>query len=175
MKLSITTAGMLLALLFTLTGVRAGTASPAAQAEIRLQAWQVQTVVEHGAKKERLQPLQQIRPGDVVEYEARYLNGTGKAARDVQLTLPVPVGGLQYLPGGNADMPVHSASLDGQRFEPVPLRREVLTPDGRRTMQDVALSEYRFLRWNLGDLPAGAQRAVRARMQLPPVAGASRL
>lgn len=43
-------------------------------------------------------------------------------------------------------------------------------PDGRTARREVPASEYRFLRWNLGDLPAGSTRTVRARMQLPAVA-----
>lgn len=161
----------LLALLFTVTAHAGNTA---AQPQIVLQAWQVQSVVEAGETKERLQPLQQIRPGDVIEYEARYVNATPKAAQGVQLTLPVPAGGIRYLPAHDSATPVQTASLDGVKFEPVPLRRAVHRSDGRRVMEDVPLTEYRFLRWNLGDLPAGAQRTVRARMQLPPVVTASR-
>ncbi|MDY0746730.1 hypothetical protein SNE35_19620 [Paucibacter sp. R3-3] len=171
-KLSITVAvGWMLALMFGITGAFAATS---AQPEVRLQAWQVRSVTEGGATRETLQPLQQqIRPGDVIEYEARYVNGTAKALTKVQLTLPVPEGGVSYLPGALSTTPVDSASLDGKHFEPLPLRREVRLPDGRREMQEVPASEYRFLRWNLGTLPAGSERAVRARMQLAPVAGRS--
>lgn len=139
-------------------------------AEVRLQAWQVQTVVEQAAVKERLQPMPaHIRPGDVVEYEARYVNGTAKAASDVQITLPVPAGGLQIQLNAFGDTPPQFASLDGKRYDPIPLKRELRLADGRRATIDVPAAEYRFLRWHLGTLPAGAERAVRARMQLPAV------
>lgn len=151
-------------------GAAAATAA-AGRAEVRLQAWQVQTVVEQASVKERLQPLpSQIRPGDVVEYEARYVNGTGKPAADVQITLPVPAGGLQIQLNAFGDTPPQFASLDGKRYEPLPLKREVRLADGRRATIDVPAAEYRYLRWYLGTLPAGAERAVRARMQLPALA-----
>ncbi len=169
MKPSITTAGLLLMLLLAFVGMPVHAAP---EPQVVLQAWQVQRVVEQGVARERLQPLQKIRPGDVIEYEARYVNSVIKPVHDVQVTLPVPDGGLQYLPGGEGATPVYSASLDGVKFERVPLRREVRLPDGRRGMEEVPLSEYRYLRWNLGDLPAGGQRAVRARMQLPVLHGA---
>lgn len=177
MKTLLFFANWLLTLLFTVTGVHAGTesaAAPAAQPQIVWQAWQVHGAAESGSARERLQPLQNIRPGDVVEYEARYVNSTRRKAEDVQLTLPVPAGGMQYLPQATSATPVHSASVDGVRFEPVPLRRAVKRADGLLQIQEVPLSEYRFLRWNLGDLPAGAHRAVRARMQLPQLASANR-
>ncbi|MET0210774.1 MAG: hypothetical protein ABW220_17135 [Burkholderiaceae bacterium] len=159
------------ALLSPVTSAFAGSTG---QAEVRLQAWQVLTVVEQASVKEKLQPLQQVRPGDVVEYEARYVNGTAKATNDVQITLPVPAGGMQFLPQAGALTPPQFASLDGKRFEPIPLKREVRSADGRKSTVDVPAAEYRYLRWNLGALPVGAERAVRARMQLPALDAASR-
>lgn len=174
MKLHTVITAWLLALLFAAGSAFA--ASPAVvPTQVILQAWLVHSFIEHGAARENLQPLMtQVRPGEVIEYEARYVNGSAKAAQNVQLTLPVPAGGLQYLPKSGSSMPVQMASLDGVRFEPVPLRRQVQRADGRRVLEDVPLAEYRYLRWSLGDLPAGAQRTVRARMQLPALAVASR-
>lgn len=154
-------------------GASPGTAS-AAQPEIRLQAWRIRTVVEQARVQELREPLRELRPGDVVEYEARYVNGTSKPVRDVQLTLPVPAGGLELLALDAMSTPARWASVDGRRFEPIPLRREQRRADGRVTVEAVPLSEYRYLRWQLGDLPAGAERSVSARMQLPPLAGAAR-
>jgi len=164
----------LLATLLPAAEAHAADAASSAQPQILLQAWQVQSHVEAGMTQERLQPLNQVRPGDVIEYEAHYVNGNAGAARGVQLTLPVPDGGLRYLPTPGSATPVHSASVDGVHFEAVPLRRAVRTLDGGLLIKDVPVSEYRFLRWSLGDLPAGAKRVVRARMQLPPVSVASR-
>ncbi|MFG6414944.1 hypothetical protein ACG02S_13675 [Roseateles sp. DC23W] len=174
MKLHLTLTTWLLALLFAASAAAAAQTAPA-QTQIILQAWRVQSVMERGAPRENLQPLMtRVRPGEVIEYEARYVNGNAKAAQNVQLTLPVPAGGLQYLPTADSSTPVQTASLDGVRFDPVPLRRLVPRADGRRVMEDVPLAQYRYLRWSLGDLPAGAQRTVRARMQLPALAVASR-
>lgn len=159
-----------------LLGSAPALAGPAAQPEVKLQAFQVLSLAPRSAnpqERERLQPLPPtIAPGDVLEYEARYINGTAKDVRDAQLTLPVPAGAV-YLPSANAALPVDSGSLDGQRFAPLPLRREVRLPDGRREMQEVPMSEVRFLRWKLGTLPAGAERTVRARVRLVPVVGSA--
>ncbi len=149
-------------------------ADPPLQPEIRLQAWLVQTVVEQARVQERRQPLRDLRPGDVVEYEARYINPTVKTVRNVQVTLPVPEGGLELLPLETLSTPARSASVDGRRFDPIPLKREVRRADGRVAMEPVPLAEYRYLRWDLGDLPAGAERTVRARMQLPALVSAGR-
>lgn len=138
-----------------------------------LPSWEVQSVVNTTDIQDRLQPTplnHQVRPGDVVDVEVRYVNAAGKPATDVRLTLPVPAGGLRVLLGGSSDTPPQFASLDGKRYAPIPLKRELRLADGRRATIDVPTSEYRFVRWHLGDLPAGAERAVRARLQLPEAA-----
>lgn len=113
-----------------------------------------------------LQPLGDLRPGDTVEYEAVYRNPGDTPARNVMLTVPVPAGGLQFI-GGTAAPAATFASLDGRTFSPVPLMRTVTLDDGRKVQREVPVAEYRFLRWTVGDVPAGGARAVRARMQLP--------
>jgi uncharacterized repeat protein (TIGR01451 family) len=136
------------------------------EAQVHLNAYKVVVVRADGGTGERLQPLQAVQPGDTVEYEAVYRNDTGQPARNVAVTLPVPPGGLTYLP--TAFLPkVASASRDGKLFEPLPLMHTEHLPDGRRELRPVPLSEYRYLRWQLGDLPSGTVRSVRARMHLP--------
>lgn len=141
--------------------------APSVQAasQVRLAGWKV--VMQDW--REQLHPLGMVQPGDRVEYQATYANEDTGVARAVQLTLPIPPHGLVWQPVDatpEAPAPTH-ASLDGEHFAPVPLLREQQLPDGRRVMRRVPLSEYRFLRWHLGDVPAGASRTVRARMQWP--------
>lgn len=148
-------------------------AAQAAQAaprlsEVRLSVFKVVAAGSPAGTPERLQPLQQVQPGDRVEYQARYENHASAVARGVLITLPVPAQGLAWLPpteGGVAEPPT-LASLDGERFEPLPLLRPHTLPDGRRVMRPVPVADYRYLRWQLGDVPAGASRTVRARMQM---------
>lgn len=115
--------------------------------------------------KEQLAPAAQARPGDVLEYRATYRNTSDKPIRAVMATLPVPSTGVEYLP--NSAMPLGvEASVDGTRFAPAPLKRVVMTPEGRPQQQVVPAVEYRFLRWPLGDLPAGASKTVSARVRV---------
>jgi uncharacterized repeat protein (TIGR01451 family) len=159
------------ALITFLMGLFGSTAEAAGAPDVVLAGYRVVALpaAANGKPAERLQPLGDVRPGDTVEYEAVYRNPTAAPARDVKLTLPVPAGGLQYL-AATAAPAATSASLDGRTFEPLPITRTVTLPDGRTARREVPASEYRFLRWNLGDLPAGGTRTVRARMQLPAVA-----
>lgn len=141
-------------------------AHAAEPARVQLSAYRVTNVVQDGVRKERLQSLDQLKPGDVVEYEATYSNTGNSKVSNVALTVPVPDGGLVFVDGG-AQPAGAMASLDGKSFAALPLMRTHTLPDGRQVKRPVPPAEIRFLRWNLGELDAGAQRSVRARMQLP--------
>jgi uncharacterized repeat protein (TIGR01451 family) len=113
-------------------------------------------------------PADKARPGDVIEYRAVYRNDGRGTVRDMFATLPVP-NGLEYLPKTAAPAVV-LASTDGQSFSAVPLVRRERTADGREVVREVALSEYRALRWPIGTLAARESRTVRARMRVAPLA-----
>ena len=104
------------------------------------------------------------QPGDTIEYQVTYTNKGTTPARDVLATLPVPKGGLSYVPDSAAPVAVQ-ASLDGTTYAPLPLTRTV-TRNGKPLVETVPVSEYRFLRWKLGDIKPGASTTVSSRMRL---------
>lgn len=138
-------------------------------AQVRLTASKVTSGQTGTASQERLESLQGLRPGDTIEYRAVYVNTTDKPATNVQITLPVPAGGLQYLQDSAAPRAT-SASTDGMRFDPVPLMRAERLADGSTVMRKVPAADYRFLRWHVGDVARGASRDARARMHFPATA-----
>jgi uncharacterized repeat protein (TIGR01451 family) len=104
------------------------------------------------------------KPGDVLEYVAEYRN-TGKSpARKLEATLPIPSG--TELLAATARPAEVRASLDGAKFEPVPLKRKVKRADGSMAEEPVPYSEYRFLRWAPRDLAAGRSARFSARVRL---------
>jgi uncharacterized repeat protein (TIGR01451 family) len=113
------------------------------------------------------------KPGDVIEYQATYRNHGNSSVRKLDATLPIPPG-TEYLAHSASPAPA-LASLDGRRFEPLPLLRRVRLADGREVMREVPASEYRSLRWSLGTLDPRDQRSVRARVRVSsePVAALS--
>jgi uncharacterized repeat protein (TIGR01451 family) len=115
--------------------------------------------------KEKLEPAEQIKPGEILEYRATYRNTSHVVAHNVVATLPVPPQGVQYLRSSAQPAGV-LVSTNGKDFASPPLQRTVKLADGRQEVQIVPDSEYRFLRWPLGDLPAGGTLTVSARMQL---------
>jgi uncharacterized repeat protein (TIGR01451 family) len=103
-------------------------------------------------------------PGDTIEYQVTYRNSAASPARDVLATLPVPSGGMAYVAGSAAPAKV-MASLDGKQYAPVPLTRTVVR-DGKQVTETVPAAEYRFLRWQLGELAPGRSATVSSRMRL---------
>lgn len=112
---------------------------------------------------ERFESADTAQPNDVLEYRTSYRNRSQKTLRGVAATLPIPTG-FEYIPNSAGTDAL--ASLDGKTFAAVPLTRTVKARDGRDEVRLVPVSEYRFLRWQLGDLPAGATSTVTARVRM---------
>jgi uncharacterized repeat protein (TIGR01451 family) len=104
------------------------------------------------------------KPGDVLEYVAEYRNAGKTSARKLEATLPIPAG-TEFLAASAKPGDVR-ASLDGSKYEAMPLKRKVRRADGSTVEELVPLSEYRFLRWAPRDLAAGRSARYSARVRL---------
>ena len=111
---------------------------------------EVKKIVKGVDGKESLEPADQAKPGDILQYTATYANKTKKTWRDLEATIPVPPF-TEYVPGSGRPAGA-KASLDGQTFQTIPLRRKVKQPDGNEVTQLVPYGEYRTLRWFVGKL-----------------------
>jgi hypothetical protein len=126
---------------------------------------QAHKVIRAADGKEQFAAASEAKPGDVLEYRATYKNVSTKPLHAVMATLPVPAAGVEYLM--NSAVPAGAeASINGAQFAPAPLKRLVQQSDGKPQQQLVPAAEYRFLRWPLGDLPAGASKTVSARVRV---------
>jgi len=117
--------------------------------------------------KERLVVADRAFPGEVIQYDALYENQSAKPITSVAPTLPIPVG-MVFVPESASPVP-SEASLDGKKFEPLPIVRKVRMPSGVETEVEVPASEYRALRWEAGNLAPGAKTTITARAKLVPV------
>lgn len=117
-------------------------------------------LVTSGTRKE----ASKAKPGDVIEYVATYKNNEKTTIPSLMAVLPVPAY-TSYVMGSAKPKKVQ-ASLDGTTYADIPLTRKEKAKDGREQVVVVPVSEYRFLRWNLGALPAAKSVDVSARMQL---------
>jgi uncharacterized repeat protein (TIGR01451 family) len=109
-------------------------------------------------------PGDKANPGDVIEYVATYKNSDTKPATNVTATLPIPRG-MEYIPNTASPERV-MASTDDEHYATVPLKRMVTDANGKAQEELVPYSEYRSLRWQLGAMPGGATRDVKARMKV---------
>lgn len=109
-------------------------------------------------------PGDKAKPGDVIEYVATYRNTDNKPATNVTATLPIPRG-MEYIPNTASPDRV-TASTDDEHYAVVPLKRMVKDANGKPVEELVPYSEYRSLRWQLGAMPGGATRDVKARMKV---------
>ena len=113
---------------------------------------------------EVLQLAERAMPGEVIQYDALYKNLSANGVRNLEPTLPIPRG-LEYIADSAKPVPT-KGSLDGKNFAPLPLKRQVTLPTGETVEQVVPDSEIRALRWELGDLDAGAAAMISARARL---------
>ena len=109
-------------------------------------------------------PGDKAKPGETIEYVASYKNTDTRPVSNVMATLPVPKG-MEYI--ANTATPEHvMASTDDVHYAPVPLKRAVKDSSGKTVEELVPYSEYRSLRWELGEMAGGANKSVKARMKV---------
>jgi uncharacterized repeat protein (TIGR01451 family) len=116
------------------------------------------------------QPADKASPGDVIEYQAVYTNQGKSLVKNLVPTMPIPTG-MELIPGSAKPVQV-MASLDGMKFETMPLKRMVTLPNGRQELREVPYEEYRFVRWAGGDMTAGGSMMVSARTKMSDIGSA---
>jgi hypothetical protein len=131
----------------------AAKAASSSDVEIKLVGLKVTYDVKN---KEVLLPADKVLPGDLLKYQVIYQNKSKSLLKQLTATLPMPVG-VTYV-AGSAQPANALASVDGKQFAAMPLKRVVTKSDGAQEEQAIPLSEYRALRWNLGEL-AGKSKA----------------
>ena len=78
--------------------------------------------VTQSGSEEKLEAVDRIKPGEVVEYQVTYRNVSKQTVKQLQATLPIPTE-TEYVPSVRARENV-SASTDGVNYAPVPLRKK---------------------------------------------------
>ncbi len=113
--------------------------------------------------KEELQDANSAKPGEVLEYVATYHNTGNAAVKNVKGDIPVPAG-TEYVPDARLKAPDLAAGAD-KNFAPLPLKRKVMR-NGVEVEELLPYSEYRILRWNIGQMAPGATVVLKARVKL---------
>lgn len=119
-------------------------------------------VIKDAEGKEKLVEAPTVQPGDIIEYTATYTNKTGQTVNGLQADLPIPEG-LEYIPlSAKPGAKLVKAAVKGGEYAAEPLVRAL--PNGKT--EPVPYSEYRALRWTLGQLPAEGVTSVTARAKV---------
>jgi uncharacterized repeat protein (TIGR01451 family) len=124
----------------------------------------VKQVVVQDNGTESFRSAAEVKPNDLLQYTASYVNGSPQPITRLVASLPIPPG-TQWVETSAVPRNV-LASTDGKVFLPTPLMRRVKDASGRLVDQPVPLSEYRALRWAEQVIAPGATYTVSARVRV---------
>ena len=85
--------------IFAVLGFVAFSAAAQTQKDIQV-TMEVKKVVKAADGKESLEPADQAKPGDILQYSAVYVNKSKNNLRDLEATIPVPAY-TEYVPGSS--------------------------------------------------------------------------
>jgi len=114
--------------------------------------------------KEILTSAATARPGEILQEVATYTNKSDAALTSLEATLPVPVNTELVMASAKPGSAL--ASTDGKNFSAMPLKRRIRQARGVESEQEVAVSEYKFLRWRVAKLPAAGSMVFSARFKV---------
>ena len=114
--------------------------------------------------KESLHSAEVARPGDILEEVATYSNRSSAPLKSLQATLPIPPSTELLI--ASIKPTGAKASLDGNEFLSLPLKRRVKQANGVEIELPVPISEYRYLRWYPGELLPGKSLVFTARFKV---------
>ncbi len=114
--------------------------------------------------KETFKDAGRVKPGDVIEYRSVYVNRGKESLKGVSGTLPIPTGTEYIIESANPSN-VNANTVTNPAYAPAPLTRTISVNGAARTVR-VPASEYKSLRWDLGEIRAGERRAVSLRVRV---------
>ncbi len=137
-----------------------GAAAQGSPVSFQLQASRIETVEGKTVRK----AADSGRPGDLIEYAGTYRNNGKSAVAKLAATIPIPPG-TTFVAASNEPAGA-LASVDGASFAAMPLMRTVRKADGTSRQEPVPVAEYRYVRWEIGTLPAGREAVVSLRVRV---------
>lgn len=123
-------------------------------------------VVKQGGGKEIVEVVEKVQPGDIIQYTAACHNSSPRIITALKPVIPIPAEMEFEL--GSSNPTALEGSLDGVKFAPLPLERDVKQADGTMKKEAIPAAEYRAIRWSIAELQPGATTEVslRARMKV---------
>lgn len=110
--------------------------------------------------------VDEVFPGDLIEYRLTYTNNLSESISQLQPVLPIPIGMEYELESASPALTGASLSNSGTDFQSVPLTRQVRDASGEVVTQLVSGREYRRLRWTVETLGANEDVLLIARVRV---------
>ena len=110
--------------------------------------------------------VDEVRPGDLIEYRLTYTNNTNESITNLVPTLPVPAD--MYYVAETASPEIKRAAYlsNGDNFQEPPLTREETLSSGLKTIKEVLPQEYRRLQWTIDSIEGGDSVLLVARVKV---------
>ena len=145
--------------LLLFTGLALAEVAPSTAAPIGVTLLQFR-VREAPGKPPVLEEVAEVRPGDLVEYRARYVNNSAQPM-SVIAGLPIPIGMEYTAASARADRSIpHVVAQADEKFAAEPLETVQTDGQGKQVRRPVPYDHYRHVRWDLGALAPGANTEV---------------
>lgn len=125
----------------------------------------VYKVVTNQDNEEVLEPADQVKPGDIVEYHLAYTNTLTSGISNLKPELPVP-SGMTFLGNPSSQNLVGASLQENGAISKLPLFTESTLPNGKVVKAEVTADKFKKLQWQVSQLGAGQTITIKARMRV---------
>jgi uncharacterized repeat protein (TIGR01451 family) len=108
-----------------------------------------------------------VQPGEEIIYTLSYVNSGTEAAKDVNISDPIPAG-TAYIPGSASEVGDLAFSIDkGKSYKkPTLLTYESKGGDGQMQKRVASPEDYTDIRWRIPSVPAGGKGSVNFKVKV---------
>lgn len=117
---------------------------------------------------ETLTKIDQVKPGQIVQYALEYKNISDRALAEVSILGPIPAGTV-YQSGSaitTANAKPEFSIDDGDKFQPEPVTYKVKQADGTEKELVATPDMYTHIRWNVGTMTPQQRLTLTYRVQV---------
>jgi len=131
-------------------------AMAAADVKISITAEKVLMVEKDGKKIEKLIPVEETIPGDVLQYTLNYSNKGDKTAKNAIVNDPIPTGTLYVVDSAFGPGAEIGFSIDGGKtFKQPSLLKYEVQVDGKVEKRKATPDKYTDIRWKIKEIAPG--------------------
>lgn len=141
-----------------IAGITLALAGGMAQADALTSAFSYRIVEIAADGAEQLVERQDVRPGEIIQYQIRHDNGTDEGLSGLVIAAPVPSGVTLTIGGETSSVPAVfevqadlDPELDGLEWSTLPAVRKVMGEDGKLVEEPLPAEAIAAVRWTLSE------------------------